>query len=261
MTLQIADHWFELKSIGDGITLMWEPHVVPFLRCNIWHVRGRDRDLIIDTGMGVASLRDFARDILDRPASAVATHAHLDHIGGHHEFDHCIVPRLEAAGLDQALGDVTLVGEGFDPMELATLGIPPMADYSLEGPMLTAIPHRSYDVQQYRIKPARNLTLVDEGDVIDLGDRQFEVFHLPGHSPGSIGLFERTSGILFSGDAVYDGDLLDTLHHSNVDDYIKTIERLRDLPVTVVHAGHEQSFGRDRLRTLAEGQLGRWSAE
>jgi len=65
--LKIADSWFELHRIDDDITLIFEPHVVPFLRCNIWHVRGRDRDLVIDTGMGIASLRAFAKDILTKP--------------------------------------------------------------------------------------------------------------------------------------------------------------------------------------------------
>lgn len=52
MTLQIAERWFERRTIDDGITHLWEPHVVPLMRCNIWHVRGRERDLFIDTGMG-----------------------------------------------------------------------------------------------------------------------------------------------------------------------------------------------------------------
>jgi glyoxylase-like metal-dependent hydrolase (beta-lactamase superfamily II) len=52
--------------------------------------------------------------------------------------------------------------------------------------------------------------------VIDLCDRVFEVLHLPGHSPGSIGLWERQTGTLFSGDAIYDGPLLDELRDSNI---------------------------------------------
>ena len=56
MALPIADRWFERRRIDDSITLLWEPHVVELMRCNIWHVRGRDRDLVIDTGMGVMSL-------------------------------------------------------------------------------------------------------------------------------------------------------------------------------------------------------------
>ena len=44
MTLRIGERWFDFARIDDDITLIWEPHVDPFIRCNIWHVRGRERD-------------------------------------------------------------------------------------------------------------------------------------------------------------------------------------------------------------------------
>ncbi|MGB1101560.1 MAG: alkaline phosphatase family protein, partial [Pontimonas sp.] len=69
----------------------WEPHVDPLIRCNIWHVRGRDRDMLIDTGLGIASLRNASQDIFDKRLMAVATHTHFDHIGGMHEFDERVV--------------------------------------------------------------------------------------------------------------------------------------------------------------------------
>ena len=103
-------------------------------------------------------------------------------------------------------------------------------------------------------EPTRRLAA---GDVVDLGDRAFEVLHLPGHSPGSIGLWEAASGILFSGDAVYDGPLLDQLPGSDVAAYEQTMRRLLELPVSVVHAGHDPSFGRERLSELARGYLAR----
>src|ERR1700729_2662179 len=81
MGLQIAERWFEIEKLTDGITRIWEPHVIRVAQCNIWHVRGRDRDLIIDPGMGMASLSDAARHLFDKPLSAVATHAHYDHVG------------------------------------------------------------------------------------------------------------------------------------------------------------------------------------
>ncbi len=96
---------------------------------------------------------------------------------------------------------------------------------------------------------------MDEGDVVDIGNRQFEVLHLPGHSPGSIGLWEKESGTLFSGDAVYDGPLLDDMEDSSIPDYIRTMKRLRELPVRVVHAGHDPSFGRERLIELVDSYL------
>ncbi len=91
--------------------------------------------------------------------------------------------------------------------------------------------------------------------MIDLGDRAFEVLHLPGHSRGSIGLWEPSTGTLFSGDAIYDGPLLDELPESNIVSYIRTMKRMRELPVSVVHAGHEPSFGRARLHELIDAYL------
>ena len=81
--------------------------------------------------------------------------------------------------------------------------------------------------ESYCVLPAPATRTVEEGDVIDLGDRRFEVLHLPGHSPGSIGLWEAESGVLFSGDAIYDGPLLDELPGSDIPIYVATMKRLR----------------------------------
>jgi glyoxylase-like metal-dependent hydrolase (beta-lactamase superfamily II) len=107
------------------------------------------------------------------------------------------------------------------------------------------------------VRPARPTRIVEQGHVVDLGDRSFEVLHLPGHSPGSMGLWEKRTGTLFSGDAVYDGPLLDELEDSNIADYVRTMRRLRKLPVNIVHAGHSSSFGRTRLIELVDAYLAR----
>jgi len=83
------------------------------------------------------------------------------------------------------------------------------------------------------------------------------VLHLPGHSPGSIGLWEAATGTLFSGDAIYDGPLLDDLPDSDIAVYCRTMERLLRLPARVVHGGHDPSFDGDRLRSLARAYLDR----
>ena len=255
MPLQIADRWFERRHLDDDITLLWEPHVVPLMRCNIWHVRGRNRDLMIDTGMGIASLREAAKNLIDKKITAVATHTHNDHSGGHHEFDDCLVHRAEVEGLrGPGEDDGTLSFAGYDPDYLRYLN---EAGYQVDRDslMITALPRANYDLTAYRIKPAQATWIVEQGDVVDLGDRSFEVLHLPGHSPGSIGLWEQASGILFSGDCVYEGPLLDGLRESNISDYIASMKRLRDLPVRVVHAGHDPSFGRERLHELIDAYL------
>jgi len=252
MVTIIADRWFEHKTIDDGITHFWEPHVIPLMRCNIWHVRGRDRDLFIDTGLGVASLSEAARDLIDRPVTAVATHAHVDHVGSHHEFEDRLVHRLEAKALADArpgyslyLDDPTLVAE------LVRAGYDCVPDQCL----VTALPHEGYDVGAYSLQGSKATRVVEAGDSVDLGDRRFEILHLPGHSPGSIGLWEADTGILFSGDCIYDGPLLDGFDDSDIADYIASMKRLREIPVRVVHAGHDPSFGRARLHELIDAYL------
>jgi glyoxylase-like metal-dependent hydrolase (beta-lactamase superfamily II) len=70
-------------------------------------------------------------------------------------------------------------------------------------------------------------------------------------------LWEAATGTLFSGDAIYDGPLLDEIAGADLAAYLRTMERLRALPVTVVHAGHDPSFGRERLIELADAYLRR----
>jgi len=251
MGFQVADRWFEFQRIDDDITLIWEPHVVPLIRCNIWHVRGRDRDLLIDTGLGMASLKEAARDLFAKALTAVATHVHYDHVGGFHEFEDRIIHRAEAA--KAAAGNTaSLYGGGKEDALLESIHA---AGYDVPPQLFTALPSNGYDPLTYHVLPAPATRVVDEGDVINAGDRRFEVLHLPGHSPGSIGLWEAKTGILFSGDAIYDGPLLDELPGSDIPIYVATMKRLRDLPVTVVHAGHDPSFGRDRLRDLCDTYL------
>ncbi|MDW3179763.1 MAG: MBL fold metallo-hydrolase [Acidimicrobiia bacterium] len=254
MTMPLATSWFEQRRVDDGITLLWEPHVVPLMRCNIWHVRGATRDLVIDTGMGVASLVDAMQELLDKPVSAVATHGHDDHIGSHHEFDDVMAHPAEAQLLQAPPLDSLDMLAAWGQEEIDGLR---RAGYEVDDPnFVTALP-AGVTIDGFRQKPAKVTRLIDEGDLVDIGSRQFEVLHLPGHSPGSIGLWESATGTLFSGDAIYDGPLLDELEDSDISMYCATMKRLLELPVTVVHAGHDPSFGRDKLREIARNFLGK----
>src|SRR5262252_4934357 len=108
MQIATADTWYETRSLEDGVTHIWEPHIKPFYRCNIWHVRGRDRDLLIDSGMGVVSLRQQVSLLSGRPILAVASHTHFDHIGAHHEFAERAVHAAEATILSKPRREHTL---------------------------------------------------------------------------------------------------------------------------------------------------------
>lgn len=255
MTLPVADQWFRREAFSNGITLLSESHVDPFARCNVWHVRGRDRDLVIDTGLGVRSLREAAADLFGHAVTAVLTHSHFDHIGGAHEFASRIAHAEELEELARPVGfrGLTATALGAELVERLRA-----AGYTVPQQFLTALPSAGFAVDDYGIRSAPLTETVRDGDVIDLGDRAFEVLHLPGHSPGSIGLWEAATKTLFSGDAIYDGPLLFDLPGSSLEQYVQTLRRLFALDVNVVHAGHDPSFGRDRLRAIADTYLAKW---
>jgi glyoxylase-like metal-dependent hydrolase (beta-lactamase superfamily II) len=253
LDLPVADPWFVTAAAGDGVTLIAEPHVHPLLRCNVWHVRGRDRDLVVDTSLGLLPLRHLVERELGHELLAVATHVHADHVGGMHEFDARAIHVAEAARLAEP-GTVTLDISSYGPDVRR-----PYVDAGYDVPdlLVDAVPLGGLAAGPLERRAAPATRLLADGDVVDLGDRAFEVLHLPGHSAGSIGLWEPATGTLFSGDAVYDGPLLDELDGCDIGAYVATMRRLRELPVTVVHGGHEPSFGRARLVELCDAYLAR----
>jgi glyoxylase-like metal-dependent hydrolase (beta-lactamase superfamily II) len=231
------EDWYSVRRLDDDVTYICEPHIQEFYRCNIWHVRGRDRDMLVDSGMGVVSLREWVPLVTERELIAVASHTHFDHIGCHHEFECRAVHSAEADLLA-------------DPTRENTLADPYVTDE-----IFNALPPEPYCSKCYSVKRAPATRLLEDGDMIDLGDRQFEVIHTPGHSPGGIALYEKATKILFSGDILYDGPLIEDTYHSNAHDYLASMERLLRLEVRLVHGGHFPSFSGERYRELITGWL------
>jgi glyoxylase-like metal-dependent hydrolase (beta-lactamase superfamily II) len=121
---------------------------------------------------------------------------------------------------------------------------------------MSALPFADFDLADYHIEPAPPTQLIDEGDELDLGDRLLKVFHMPGHSPGSVCLYESATKTLFTGDVVYDGVLFDELYHSDPERYLETLARLREIPAETFHCGHYGSFGRERMPSVIEQYQG-----
>jgi glyoxylase-like metal-dependent hydrolase (beta-lactamase superfamily II) len=259
--LPVAERWFVREELDSNVLRLTEPRTDPLIRANIYLIRGRDRHLLVDTGLGIASLAKELTDLLDHPATALVTHFHYDHSGSFHEFDDRVAHPADADALASDSPIATLLAARW-PADIregcATAGYPP------PDVLIDALPYANYDPAEYRLVPVAPTRLVREGDVIDLGDRRLEVIHLPGHTPGCVGLWEAATEILFTGDALYDGplgprSLLDELPTSDISAYVRTIRRLREIPARVVHGGHHDSLDRKRLVELCDEYLA-WRA-
>ena len=247
--LPVSGRWFRSQQVTVDIALLVEDHLDPFFESNVWHVRGTERDLVVDTGNGIGDLRAELEPLVGaRPIVAVATHDHFDHIGGLHAFDERWCHTADADGIREPEGLALMRTDfragledeirwfGYEPPEL----------------VITAVPGEGFDVSGWRTPATEPTRLLEEGDVVDLGDRSFEVLHVPGHTAGSIALWDPAGWLLFTGDTAA---LDDPLYAEDEDAFATSLRRLRALPVEFVCAGHSRPFGREELRSLIDEQL------
>jgi glyoxylase-like metal-dependent hydrolase (beta-lactamase superfamily II) len=232
--------WFRKRSLADWLTAYDEPFMNAYVRANMYLVRGGDMDLLVDTGMGVSRLSDAIDVTPGKPLLALATHIHLDHVGSLNEFADRAGP-LRSAAQFETMPDEATYAYMFRDLPGA----------------VSQLPAPDWQAAAYALLPAPLTRPLGEGDVVDLGDRQFRVLELPGHSPDSIGLIDEENGVFFSGDAIYDDLLIDDLPDSDRAAYRETMARILELPVRIAYGGHGEPFDGSRMREIAEAYLGR----
>ena len=94
--LPVATSWFSSEDVGEGVTRVTEPHLCDLVSANLWWIHGQRHDVLVDTGLGVASLRQHLPEVLEHDTLGVISHTHLDHAGGAHELGGVAVHALEA---------------------------------------------------------------------------------------------------------------------------------------------------------------------
>jgi glyoxylase-like metal-dependent hydrolase (beta-lactamase superfamily II) len=144
---------------------------------------------------------------LDEACCVILTHSHYDHTAA---LDQLELPSSTIVMMHEA--DATAVGTSASAAHF--FGAPP---------------------PQFNVD-----TLLRDGASIDLGDSILRVIHTPGHTPGSICLYEAHSKSLFSGDTVFPhGGIGRTdLPGGNSHDLTRSISRLTKLEVSVLYPGH-----------------------
>lgn len=154
----------------------------------------------------------------------IMTHTHLDHIGCLSEIQKQI-PSAELWA-HQLEADLLEQGE-----ERAVYGMDMF---------------RTLCQLQFRLKPGAFKFQVNRklqgGETLDLGDSAWEVIHIPGHSMGSIGLYQRPMKILIPGDVIYADYAIGRfdLYGANASELMKSLMRLAELEVDILLPGHNQ---------------------
>lgn len=89
--------------------------------------------------------------------------------------------------------------------------------------------HPSEEALYRRSGKGGSILPVNEGDMLDLGERKLRIIHLPGHTPGSIAVLDTQNRVLISGDPIQaHGHIFMFGAHRSMSDYISSLEHLKE---------------------------------
>jgi glyoxylase-like metal-dependent hydrolase (beta-lactamase superfamily II) len=184
----VRSDWFEVYRVRPGVFAIYEPQqaeeVISYL------IVGSRQALLFDTGMGIASIRAVVRQLTKLPVVVLNSHTHYDHVGGNREFSRIL-------GMDTAFTRERAAKGYFNEV---------MRTEVSSGNLCGALP-KGFDAGSYHVPPFRIARTVHDGSVLDLGGRKLEVIAVPGHTPDSIALLDRSHRLLFTGDTFYVGPI------------------------------------------------------
>lgn len=234
--LSIANDWFSIELEDEyGVRKIIEPYVRDWGGGCMWLIEGSEFCLLVETGIGIAPLRKFLETIVSKPIIAFASVGYYDHAGGLHQFDHRLIHKEDAHRIVKPSRHNTV------------------ADYYLDT-AFDAKPFKNFNPNTYLMPASEPTRLLYDGDVIDIGNRTFEVLHLPGVTNGASGLYERESGLVFTGEAfvwadgyIYEGEPLDRSNDADLEAFKNSIRRLINLPAKAVYRGH---YGRCEAKEM-----------
>ena len=178
-------------------------------------------NFVIDAGTGfnftrLMTVLGFAKKQLSDFEWVINTHGHFDHVGGNGYFINAKVAIHEA--------EAGIIEKGDDGLSMAGF---------FDG----------------KLKPRPVGRKLKDGDVIN----GLKVIHTPGHSPGSICLYDEKRKLLFSGDTVFaDGVGRTDLEGGDQQELVKSLEKILGLDVKTVLPGHGPVVKENAKQTISK---------
>lgn len=149
---------------------------------------GTKKAILIDTGLGIANIKQVVDRLTTLPILVVTTHAHWDHIGGHKYFEYIAIHEAEKNWLEIQF-----------PLPLQVVKNNLM-DMPCNFP-------EEFSLDHFQIFQGTPQQILHDGDCLDLGNRKLITIHTPGHSPGHCCFYESERHYLYSDDLIYCGCL------------------------------------------------------
>lgn len=185
-------------------------------------IDGTDKVLLIDTGFGLSDLNKVKKELCgDKEMIVVNSHGHVDHASGNNQFAKVYVGRYDEPDVHGRLDD----------KEKNRITNMFFEKYLEEGGSL----------EQWNPGPSKEVIPLSEGDIISLGNYKFRILEIPGHSLGSIALWEEKEGWLFTGDSMLTWEVWGQLERSAaLTIYGRSMKKLADMQewVKVVFPAH-----------------------
>jgi glyoxylase-like metal-dependent hydrolase (beta-lactamase superfamily II) len=202
--------WFEVYEVTPNTYAIYEPgqfqEVISYLAL------GEERAALIDTGYGMGDMRGLVELLTDLPVTVVITHTHIDHIGHNTAFD-------DVAVFDhQFARDNASQGRDYDRLSGA------LGEGMVWMPYAEEFIPESFSIPAFEVH-----RWLKDGDVVNLGERSLEIRHIPGHSPDSICLLDRSNRLLWTGDMFYNAPLYVYSDTSDLDEFIESYQKMVDL--------------------------------
>jgi glyoxylase-like metal-dependent hydrolase (beta-lactamase superfamily II) len=211
-------------------------------------------DTLVDTGHVHPDSRERLREeladgIFDGVERVLLTHCHIDHAGGSMSIRTLAErPHVVSRGTERVLSQYTSYLEDAR-QEMVDLSVRFFTDESDEGSVQE---HNEtyFPLDREYLEAELNVArVVEDGDTVRLGDYDCEVVHTPGHAAGHIAVYHEPSGTMLSGDVLaQNGHFPYGAVHWNIDDYKRSLERVREYDPSRLLPGHGEPMDDPRAR-------------
>lgn len=206
-SLKIKPTNYDILQIGSNVFKINEYNLT-----TMFVIVGTTHAGVIDCGTGVDDFLAIIKQITDLPIILLATHAHVDHIGGREQFDTMYLNEKDIP----IIKDVTV---GYRRNYIAVM------KYLM---MFKVISWKKATIKKVVNEP--QLQLLKEGDIINLGGRTLTVFETPGHTLGSLSYYLDDDKLLFTGDIVNANNLMFLKHSTSIQELHSTLIKISNIP-------------------------------